>query len=209
MPIPSRSRCLSLMQHASMPDHIQKHSLMVAELSLYLGQHLNGEGAQLSLELLQAGALLHDIAKSHSLATGEHHDELGALMLEEWGYGLLAPIVRDHVSLDLIRLTGPVTESLIVNYADKRVKHHIVVTLEDRFDDLLLRYGKTEGHRAYFRRKLDLYLQLEAKLFERLTISPVEDALMQLSLNGHAPEGFEDYEGQEAYSCFAGRGKIR
>lgn len=194
MPIPSRSECVTLMKKVSMPLHIQRHSVMVAKLSVALGNALNHNSTHLNLHLLEAGALLHDIAKAEGLATGERHDELGARMLFNMGYGQLASIVKEHVCLDAETVSGPVTESLIVNYADKRVMHERVVSLEDRFDDLMIRYGKTEEHRIYFRQRLELYLALEARIFDHLPFGPVDDRLMRMSLNGTTKDEWEGYE---------------
>ena len=36
-------------------------------------------------------------------------------------------------------------------YADKRARHAQFVTLEERFEDLLVRYGDTEEHRQGIR----------------------------------------------------------
>ena len=196
MPIPSRSQSVFLMKKVRMPLHIQRHSVMVAKLSVYLGDFLNQNSVRLNLDLLEAGALLHDIAKAEGLATGERHDELGARMLEELGYGRLASIVKEHVCLDAETVTGPVTESLIVNYADKRVMHESVVSLQDRFDDLMIRYGKTEVHRTYFRKRLELYLALEARIFDHLPFGPIDDKLMHISLNGYTRDEWEGYEGR-------------
>lgn len=182
MRIPSWERCLSLMEELRMPVHIQDHSFVVAQIALYLGGLLNRNGCRLDLPLLTAGALLHDIAKAQALASGERHEELGGLMAEERGYGAVSVIIREHVSLDRERLRGPMTESLVVNYADKRVKHDQVVSLEDRFFDLIRRYARTREHRAWIESKLVLYRELEQKIFEHLNIGP-ED-LERLAFRG-------------------------
>jgi putative nucleotidyltransferase with HDIG domain len=183
MVIPVRTQCLALMERVEMPPHIRRHSMMVAEIALYLGRLLNKNSVRLDLDLLEAGALLHDIGKMRSIATGERHDTLGAKMLDQWGYQQLTPIVQEHASMDVARLHGPITESLVVNYADKRVKHDQIVTIQERFEDLIVRYGKTEQHRIRLREKLDEYLMLEGRLFEHLTISPIEVELMNLSVD--------------------------
>jgi len=172
MVIPTRRRCLDLMKQAKMPEHIQKHSLVVAEIAVYLGGLLYQNCTCLNLPLLEAGALLHDIAKDRALATGERHEKVGAKMVEDWGYPLLSPIVKEHVVLDRTVLHGPITESLLVNYADKRVKHDQIVSLGDRFFDLIDRYAKTEEHRAWLLEKFHLYGLLESKIFEHLTLNP-------------------------------------
>lgn len=178
--IPTRSQCLELMAQIQMPEHIRKHSLMVAQVAVLLGRFLNQNSIRLDLKLLEAGALLHDVAKAESLATSQRHEDLGARMLDRWGYPLLSPIVREHVILEAQALTGPITESLVVNYADKRVKHDQIVPLEDRFSDLISRYAKTGEHRKWLQAKFELYLQLEARLFEHLSITPKD--LTQLCL---------------------------
>lgn len=172
MAIPTRDQCLVLMERVLMPEHIKSHSFVVAQIAVYLGRLLNQNSVRLNLELLEAGALLHDIAKARALSTGERHEDVGARMVADWGYALLSPIVKEHVVLDFAILRGPITESLVVNYADKRVKHDQVVPLRDRFSDLIGRYAKTREHRAWLQEKFDLYLQLEARIFEHLTINP-------------------------------------
>jgi len=172
MTIPTRSQCLALMAQSRMPEHIRKHSITVARVAVWLGHLLNQNSVRLDLKLLEAGALLHDIAKAESLATRERHEDLGARMLESWGYPLLSPIVREHVILEASALAGPITESLVVNYADKRVKHDQIVPLDDRFSDLIGRYAKTGEHRSWLQAKFELYLLLEAKIFEHLSVTP-------------------------------------
>ncbi|MHC1743705.1 MAG: HD domain-containing protein [Syntrophobacteraceae bacterium] len=183
MKVPSRSECFSLMEEVQMPCHIRVHSAVVAEIALFLGRRLNGYAGRLDLELLEAGALLHDIGKPRSLATGERHHDLGADMLEARGYSLLSPIVRDHIAMDWDRATGPITESLLVNYADKRVKHDEIVTLEDRFEDLIARYTKTQEQAEFMRGRLNLYRTLEERIFGYLPIGPTAAELMWLELS--------------------------
>lgn len=185
MTIPSRYECLVLMERVRMQPHIQKHCFMVAEVALYLARFLNRNGTRLDLKLIESGALLHDIAKPRSLTTGEKHEELGAMMLAQWGYSILSPIVREHVSMDPERARGPITESVIVNYADKRVKHYEIVTLEERFNDLIARYARLEEHKALLMEKLSLYQILERRIFSRIPFQPDEAELMHLHLPLH------------------------
>ena len=194
MLIPTRRECLNLMKKTLMPLHIQKHSILVTEIALFLSKLLNLNGTKLDLSLVQAGGLLHDIAKARSLSSGERHERLGAKLLHDWGYVGLASIVQDHVSLDLIRLSGPITESLIVNYADKRVKHDHVVTLEERFADLVERYAKTPQHEAHLQQRFRQYSVLEQRIFDHLTIRPDAKELMQLSLKIVGDNGGEVYD---------------
>jgi uncharacterized protein len=208
MPIPSRDQCLALMEHVGMPAHIQKHSIVVAEVAVYLACLLNRNSIRLNLPLIEASALLHDLGKNESLKTGARHEEVGARMLRERGYFLLAPIVQEHVSMDPERLSGPISESLLVNYADKRVKHDEIVTIEERFQDLRERYGRTEEHKAAFLHRLQLYLILEKRIFGHLSVAPTDVGAVSVASETCFTIGSEDYERQEINSGTAGGRKI-
>ena len=183
MLIPSRTECMELLGQFDMPQHIRRHSLLVAEVALLLAARLNQNSSRLDLRLIEAGALLHDIGKMSSLKTGEDHAVLGAQMLE----GIVAPavarIVEEHISLDSSQVAGPVTESLIVNYSDKRVRHDQVVSIEERYQDLIERYAKGPSQVQFLRHKLDLYFALERTIFSHLTIAPQGSEIMGITID--------------------------
>jgi uncharacterized protein len=185
MQIPSRNECMALLSQMDMPEHMQRHSLMVAEIASYLSGLLNRNSVRLDLRLVEAAALLHDIGKPESLSTGEDHGVSGARILEGLGYPVLAPIVREHITLDMDQVEGPITESLIVNYSDKRVRHDQVVTVQERFEDLIARYAKTSAHHVRMHEKLDIYLELERRIFDHLTIVPTGSEIMGLTAGLH------------------------
>ncbi|SMC25210.1 HDIG domain-containing protein [Desulfacinum hydrothermale DSM 13146] len=170
--IPSVAQCRELWERAHVPPHIREHSRKVALVAQAPASHLNLNSLRVNVDLVRAGALLHDIAKGLSLKTGENHAQLGYALLWRWGWHQVAPIVRDHILMDPERAQGPITESLLVNYADKRVKHDQIVGLEERFEDLILRYGKTPAIRDDLRRRLDLYRIVEARIFSHLPWNP-------------------------------------
>lgn len=172
MIVPSRQQCLWFMANHLMPVHIREHSRKVAEIAIGLGIYLNRRGTGLALALLQAGGLLHDIAKARCVRTGENHAVIGGEMVRQLGYPLVANIVEEHVSIAAGDLDGPVSEALLVNYADKRVKHTEIVTLEERFGDLADRYGDTAERKARLMKNLSLFMHLEEKIFAGLPIQP-------------------------------------
>ena len=183
MIIPSRTQCMELLGQFDMPQHIRRHSLLVAEVALLLAVRLNQNSSGLDLRLIEAAALLHDVGKVSSLKTGENHAVLGAQMIQ----GIVAPavarIVEEHISLDSSQVAGPVTESLIVNYSDKRVRHDQVVLLEERYYDLIERYAKGPSHVQFLRHKLDLCFALERTIFSHLTIEPRGPEIMGITID--------------------------
>ena len=184
MLIPSRTECMELLGQFDMPRHIRRHSLLVAEVALLLAARLNQNSSRLDLRLIEAAALLHDVGKMSSLESGENHAVLGAQMLEGIVAPAIARIVKEHISLDSSQVAGPVTESLIVNYSDKRVRHDKVVLLEERYRDLIERYAKAPPQVQFLCHKLDLFSALEGTIFSHLTIAPRGSEIMGITIDG-------------------------
>ena len=183
MAIASRAECLELLQQFDMPEHIRRHSLLVTEVALFLAHRLNGNGSRLDPGLIEASALLHDIGKFSSLGTGEDHAKLGAQMLDGIVDPAIAGIVGQHISLDASQVAGPITDSLLVNYSDKRVRHDQVVSIEERYQDLIARYAKSPSHEQFLRKKLALYVELERTIFSHLTIAPHGKEIMGITID--------------------------
>jgi uncharacterized protein len=173
--IPTRAECLALMAAHGMLPNIREHSCRVLEVASSLGEALAEAGFDLNLPLITVGALLHDLGKTPCLGTLTNHAELGAGILEELGYPHVAQVVREHVHLDRTILDPrPLREAEVVNYADKRVLHEAVVTLEARFADLQVRYGRTPEARARIQATEIRTRALEEKIFAPLQLSPLD-----------------------------------
>ena len=184
---PTLSECLDLMTAYRMLPNIQEHSLRVRDVALMVGNHLLSAGFALDLQLLEAGALLHDIAKTASLNNGGEHARLGAEWLIDLGYPAVAEIIREHVWLSRDPAgPWPPREVEIVNYADKRVLHNLVVTLDQRFVDLLSRYGRTPEIRQHITSNQKRSNILENKIFAGLSIIP--DDILAINKRGGGNE---------------------
>lgn len=179
--IPQRDDCLALWDVHGMLPHIREHSFRVTQVALFLGEALAAAGLPLHLPLIEAGALLHDLGKTPCLQNGQKHAEWGAAVLMEMGYPEVARIVKEHVYLAADPASPqPPGEAEVVNYADKRVLHTRVVTLSQRFADIMERYGRTPEARARLA-ALEIKLQvLEGKIFAPLDLSPMD--LLKLNL---------------------------
>ncbi len=116
---------------------------MVRRVALVLGASLVRRGHALNLSLVEMAALLHDISKMECVGTGRDHALMGQEFLSTHGYPLVADVVGQHVRLRSMALN----EAMVVNYADKRVMHERVVSLDRRFVDLMTRYGIDEARR--------------------------------------------------------------
>lgn len=140
------------------PAHVQAHGRQVGELAKKLAEGLQKNGIEVSPELAYLGGLIHDFVRvvdfktvAPDLGTAEdqafwkalreqykgcHHADAGAEILEKRGEGVLARIVKCHKFSALGTPEGPQTwEEKLVYYADKRVKHDQIVSLQERLDE--------------------------------------------------------------------------
>lgn len=155
-----------------MPGHIREHSFLVAEVALHIArlakdQFLPG----LDLRMVEAAALLHDVAKDYVIRHGGSHSQLGAAWVQErTGNALLARAVLHHVHWPFPMSLDRYPISLIVFYSDKRVRHTEIVGLDERFADLLQRYGKTPLACEHIQQSLQQGQAVEALLKQELKV---------------------------------------
>ncbi len=174
--VPSVATCLGLMEEYGMLAHIRSHSIMVARVTEVLVDKFKGLGLQLDLDLALAGALLHDIAKTPCLETGCDHARVGGDICRRHGFDEIVSIVAGHVLLDHDG-TGPLREKDLVYYADKRVNHDHVVSLEMRLAYIMERYAANDSRRqAAIMINFAKCRRLEQHLFRDLDFQPAEIA---------------------------------
>nr|MBF0222824.1 HDIG domain-containing protein [Desulfobulbaceae bacterium] len=156
-----------------MLDNIRAHSLVVGRVAEFIATALHRNGQPISVELVLSAALLHDIAKTACLHNGEDHASVGHDICLKHGYPELAPIVRQHVILIDGFPQNPITEKEIVYYADKRVKHDQIVSLESRQQYIIDRYGLGDARRHdAIKRNFQQSLLIEQELFAGLECNP-------------------------------------
>jgi putative nucleotidyltransferase with HDIG domain len=175
--IPSVQQCFALMTRYEMLENIKAHSIMVERIASLIARALREAGENLSLEQVTAGALMHDIAKTRSIKTKENHSAIGSEICLQNHLEEIAEIVAEHVVLKSFVKDGPVVEKEIVYYADKRVNHDKIVSLEERLAYLIRQYGN--GDETLIRRmgkNFDLCKEVERKLFSKLSFAPEDVA---------------------------------
>jgi len=171
--IPSIDQCCELMDQYRMLDNIRAHSFMVARVAALIAHGLRKADVFVAIEPVIAGALLHDIAKTPCLHNGENHAIVGRDICLQHGLDELAEIVAEHVVL-----RGAITElgasaKEIVNYADKRVRHDQVVSLEERKEYLVGHYGRDDLKLCQLIQDNFVTIRLlEQRLFVQLDFGP-------------------------------------
>lgn len=179
--VPDEKECQRLWDKYGMMPHIREHCRAVASVAIEIVRRaeergLIPDGRALSVSYALAGGLLHDLAKTYTIRHGGSHAQLGAAWVrEETGNPALAQAVLWHVSWpwnegELDDTADPLRLPVIVAYADKRVRHDEVVSLKERFDDLMVRYGIDEERQkriaGYFARAQ----AVEQAIFDRVGV---------------------------------------
>ncbi len=185
--IPSLNQCLDFIERYEMLNNIRAHSFKVARVAEFLVDGLI-EGGKSSFppppkNLVIAGALLHDIAKTPCLNGKCRHDDLGQEICTALGFPEIGEIVKEHVILKEFRAEmykkGLFNAKEIVYYADKRVRHDEVVSLESRLKYIIDRYGNDDPHRErYIRMNFQQCQDLEVYLFTCLNFTPEQLPLL-------------------------------
>jgi putative nucleotidyltransferase with HDIG domain len=174
------------MDEFAMLDNIRDHSIMVAQVaeSLLSGMIPETLGdTPPPRDLVISGALLHDIAKTQCIKEQCDHSKLGKAICRDLGYPEIGEIVQEHVILAEFPVErykkGIFLAKEIVHYADKRVLHDRVVSLEARLDYIIERYGDNNPTRhALIKKNFSLCRELEGFLFAHIRYTPEELPLL-------------------------------
>jgi uncharacterized protein len=172
MTIPDQTGCMVLLRKYQTPDHIVLHSQKVWEVAKVVADGLLRNNHQMDMRLLRASCLLHDIAKYPCIVDGKGwHDERGEKILDQEGLPSVARIVVQHV---ILRDGNghSIKEEHVLYYADKRVVHDRVVSLEERFLYLEETYGVSPKAVAGLNEMKEKCFKLEKKIFRLLDFQP-------------------------------------
>jgi uncharacterized protein len=172
------------MDEFAMLDNIRDHSIVVAQVSgvLLSGMEIT-EDTQPPRDLVIAGALLHDIAKTQCIKERCDHSKLGCAICVDLGYPEIGEIVQEHVILADFPVErfrqGIFLAKEIVHYADKRVLHNQVVSLDTRLEYIIKRYGDNDVSRhTLIRKNFRRCQDLEDFLFAHIRYTPEDLPLL-------------------------------
>lgn len=163
--VPSARQCIDWWDEYQMLDNIKAHSMLVAKVAVQTSELALDSGVHVDIPTIQASALLHDIAKSYCIHHGGNHSQIGAAWaMQLTGNPAISMGVLHHVFWPFEPEADKYFLPLVISYADKRVMHDSFTTLEKRFNDLKVRYGKTEKIKQRIHKTFEQSLILEERL---------------------------------------------
>ena len=153
IPLPTRDIAFDLLKELKVPYQVRRHSLKVAEKALEIASKINN--TDLDIDLVEIGALLHDIGRSKT--HGFKHALIGGKILKERGFpNELARICETHilggldkedaktVGIELKDYLPLTIEEKIICLADKFMAGTKEVTIKERFQKWFSKYGRTK-----------------------------------------------------------------
>lgn len=171
--IPSVEECENLLVKTFSADvPLQEHCRGVARLSVFLARKLNEAGCRLDVDLIEAAALLHDLAKGKA-----DHALEAARILDEMGYPDVARIVAVHMDISVDE-REPIGSGEIVYLADKMVSRNRCVSVEERFEPRLRSHGRDQKVGEVVARRLTNALAIRNRL-ELVLGRPLQEMLAE------------------------------
>ncbi len=162
--LPTRKQAIKLLKE-HVPENVLRHSLQVNKISVLLANKLKKSGLDIDVELVDRASLLHDLDKIKTLRK-PNHGEVTEKILSDMGYLELGKTAKKHrcnFIKDLITW-----EEKIVHYADRRVLHDQIVSVDERFRDARERYPNLDFNQEI----VEMTKQLEQEIFKRIDINP-------------------------------------
>ena len=151
--LPLQDKAIKLLEKSSCPPNVIQHCKTVAKLAVKMAKILQKKGFRVDIELVETGALLHDIGRSKTHTVD--HAIIGAKIAESAGMPeAVSKIIERHVGGGIpqdeaVRLGWPeknylpeTLEERIVTYADKLVEGNKKVPINKTIAQFSRKLGK-------------------------------------------------------------------
>jgi uncharacterized protein len=170
--LPSREQANLLLRKYKCSPEVLRHCEAVAELATETARKLQGKGVKINVELVEAGALLHDLGRSKS-HTVDHVVEGAKIAKAEGLPEDLVDVIKRHVGGGITSseaegfgwpkdIYAPITlEEKVVSYADKLIDNSKRVPIEVEIKRL-----KKAGKNEAAERVRNLYEEITTMLDE-------------------------------------------
>lgn len=127
---PDYKACVALLEEMGCSEGVIRHIKTVHRFSMMIGNRIVRQGHSLDLELLEAGALLHDIGRSRTHDIG--HAIEGAKIAYEMGLPQeLINIIRNHIGAGLTKEDAALLGLPVMDYIPETLEQKIVAAADN------------------------------------------------------------------------------
>jgi len=176
------NKCIELFKEAGLTlnfTNILYHCRKVNAVAMFIATKLKEKGEEVDLDLVDIASFLHDVKKAEEVRVEDwgSHEKRAAEFLKSKGYDELAGIILKHRPESLMpnEIETINWEDKIVNYADKRIKHDELVSIDERMKDGFERYIKKLDEQDFVKNHTIINEQLhklEKEIFNKLGMKP-------------------------------------
>ncbi len=190
--IPTKEECFHLMDKYKTPIGVRKHCLAVNKVAVFLAKKLKAAGVDIDINIVDAASLLHDFvrqlnfysfdgAKPEELAVWRplkeiyshmDHADIAAELLKN-KYPMIGRVIAKHGCQAVLNDEIETWEEKVVAYADRRVIHNKIASIEERYEDVRIR------HEAFYvrsgldpKKEKQKMLKIEKSIFRKLKFKP-------------------------------------
>lgn len=132
----SREEALQILEEVGTPPEVIEHSIFVSDKAVEFAKKMS---VPVDLQLVEVGALLHDIGRSQSY--GIDHGIKGGILLRERGLNELAEIAEKHIGVGISKDCAARLGLPKKNYIPETIEEKIICFIDFLTDD---------GHLASF-----------------------------------------------------------
>jgi uncharacterized protein len=172
----THARCIKLLKENETPRNIWLHNRKVNSVAMFLAKQFTNKGIELDLESIDKASLMHDIKKYHELSgiLKDMHEIEAEKLFNKLNQTKIANLVGKHKTSALLNKNLLTWEEKIVFYADKRVLHDKIVSIDERIEDGTKRY-KDNHHYTGDEKLISLKMHdLESQIFKKLGMKPTD-----------------------------------
>ncbi len=150
--VPSKEECLDILNKNKTPSNVIEHCKTVCKFAEDIAEKLIKKGVKVNKKLVVAAALLHDIERDK-----DNHVTVGEKLLKSMGLSEVSEVTKKHslYNIEKENIHPKTIEEKIVFYADKRIKGHKIVSLEERFDAIKKKHGLDLPEELAFAKKIE------------------------------------------------------
>jgi putative nucleotidyltransferase with HDIG domain len=174
--LPAKEECLKLLKKYCVSEEHYKaekdHVESVAKTALFLANKLKQAGVAINLDLVECGALLHDLGKTKN---DPCHSETARKLLLKEGYPKIADIAGKH-GLRTIT-TYKTWEQKVVVYSDARTGKatELLQSLDKRRELFIQKHeGKIPDVVEQLSKSVPNIRKIENKIFSKINMKPEE-----------------------------------
>ena len=153
--LPNREQAIELLHKNNCSPQVVSHCIAVADLAVETSVNLLAKGLKINVELVEAGALLHDLGRSKNHTVD--HAVVGAQIAQSIGLpDPVIKIIKRHIGAGITAeeaqwlgwpkdiYTPQTLEEKVVSYADKLIDHTKRMPIETEIERLQ-RENKSEA----------------------------------------------------------------